>query len=273
MKKNTKNKSYDTDHHVPNLERALSVFELFNHYPEGLSISDVADKLQIPRNSAHRIMMTLYQRDYLIRDEDTKDFRLTKKLLVIGYGALSEKKLVEYALGPMRELRDETKETVPLGVLNNGNGIVIEQVSGLHMFKYVLEPGKLFHLHTAAPAKAILAFLPQNEQNRVIKKITFKKFNSRTIVDCDAYKETLTITRQTGYSIDRGEEYEGMHCLSAPIFDQHGYPIASIWITGPSDRILKENFDILGKQVKFYADKISRKFGYGINDELQTQKF
>lgn len=273
MNKTTKINSSDSSHHVPNLERALSVFELLNRYPRGLSISDVAEKLKIPRNSAHRIMMTLYERGYLMREDDTKDFRLTKKLLVIGYGALSEKNLVEYALGSMRELRDETMETVPLGVLNNGNGIVIEQVSGLHMFKYVLEAGKLFHLHTAAPAKAILAFLPENEQNKTIEKMSFEKFNPRTIADPETYKEVLAITRQNGFSIDRGEEYEGMHCIGAPIFDQHGYPIAAIWITGPSDRIRKENFDNLGRRVKFYANQISRKFGYGINNELQTQNF
>lgn len=273
MKKDTKVKSSDRTHHVPNLERALSVFELLNQYPKGLSISDVSEKLKIPRNSAHRIMMTLYERGYLMREDDTKDFRLTKKLLVIGYGALSEKNLVEYALGPMRELRDETKETVPLGVLNNGSGMVIEQVSGLHMFKYVLESGKLFHLHTAAPAKAILAFLPKIDQNKAIKKCRFEKFNTRTITTPDRFNEILAMTRKNGFSIDRGEEYEGMHCIGAPIFDQHGYPIAAIWITGPSDRIREENFNILGKRVKFYADKISRKFGYGINNELLTQNF
>ncbi len=273
MKQLLKNKPSDTGQHVPNLERALSVFELLNQYPKGLSITDVAEKLKIPRNSAHRIMMTLHQRDYLLREAGTKDFRLTKKLLVIGYGALSEKNLVEYSLGPMRELRDETKETVPLGVLNNGNGIVIEQVSGLHLFKYVLEAGKLFHLHTAAPAKAILAFLPENEQNKIIKKISFGKFNPRTITNPETFKEVLATTRENGFSVDREEEYEGMHCIGAPVFDQHGYPIAAIWITGPSDRIPKENFDNLGKRVKLYADKISRKFGYEINDELQTQNF
>ncbi len=265
--------STETTYHVPNLERALSVFELLNQFPNGLSISEVADKLNIPRNSAHRIIMTLADRDYLMRDEESKVFRLTKKLLIIGYGALSERNLIEYALRPMRELRDITKETVPLGVLNNGTGIVIEQVSGLHMFKYVLEPGKPFHLHTAAPAKAIIAFLPEIEQNRIFEKITFTSYNKNTIPDLDTYKDVIAITKEKGYSVDQGEEYEGMHCIGAPIFDLHGYPIAAIWITGPSDRIHKNKFEKFGRLVQKQANKISRQLGYGINDELNTQNF
>lgn len=271
MKTATSEKHIGTDYHVPNLERALSLFELLTQYPNGLNITNAADKLGIPRNSAHRIMMTLLTHGYLMRDDDSKSFRLSKKLLIVGYGALSEKNLVEYALNPMRELRNITRETVPLGVLNHGAGLVIEQVTGLHMFKYVLEPGKSFHLHTAAPAKAILAFLPETEQQEKIKKIEFKKFNSRTIPDAKIFQEVLDITANQGFSTDQGEEYEGMHCVGAPIFDQHGYPIAAIWITGPSNRVLKKDFNRLGELVKSHAHKISEKLGFGINDRLKIK--
>jgi DNA-binding IclR family transcriptional regulator len=262
----TSSREADTEYHVPNLERALSILETLSISSEGLSISEAADRLNIPRNSAHRIMMTLLKHDYLSRNEDSKAFRLTKKMLVLGYGAFRDKNLVEYALGPMRELRDITHETVPLGVLYNTSGIVIEQVTGLHLFKYVLEPGKPFHLNTAAPAKAILAFLPEKEQENLMRRMEFKRFNQKTIATPKEYRTHLHQVKKQGYSIDMGEEYDGMHCLGAPVFDQHGYPVAAIWITGPSERIEKKDFERLGNLVKTYALKISNKLGFGLQN-------
>jgi len=260
------------EYHVPNLERALHIFELLSQYPSGISISDTATKLNIPRNSAHRIMMTLAGHGYLTRDEDSKDFRLTKKLLVIGYAAFKEKKLVEYALDGMRNLRNISKETVALGVISSGEGVVIEQVSGLHMFKYVLEPGKSFHLHTAAPAKAILAFLPENERKPLIENMTFPGFNKNTITNADIYTEVLKQTHAQGFAEDIGEEYEGMYCVGAPILDQHSYPVAAIWITGPAERINPDKRDDFAIKVKDSAQKISTKLGYGIKEALKSKQ-
>ena len=265
-------KDLGNDFHVPNLERALIIMETLANSVEGLSISEASDQLNIPRNSAHRIMMTLLKHGYLSRNEDSKAFRLTKKMLVIGYGAFRDKKLVEYALEPMRELRNITKETVPLGVLYDETGVIIEQVTGLHMFKYVLEPGKNFNINTAAPAKAIMAFLPENEQNIILEKVEFRKYTPRTITSKKLYLKYLSTVRERGFAIDEAEEYDGMHCIGAPVFDQHGYPIAAIWITGPSSRIPKDKFNSLGKLVKNHALKISDKLGYGLQKKLLNEK-
>ncbi len=261
----------DQEYHVPNLERALHIFELLSQYPSGISISETATKLNIPRNSVHRIMMTLAGNGYLARDEDSRNFRLTKKLLIIGYAAFKEKKLVEYSLDEMRTLRNNSKETVALGVISSGEGVVIEQVSGLHMFKFVLQPGKSFHLHTAAPAKAILAFLPENEMKTLIGNMSFQRFNKNTITNADIYNKVLKQTYSQGFAEDIGEEYEGMYCVGAPILDQHSYPVAAIWITGPAERLKPEKRKDFAIKVKESAKKISAKLGYGINETLRTK--
>ena len=62
--------------------------------------------------------------------------------------------------------------------------------------------------------------------------------------------------------MDLAEEIEGMHCVGAPIFDRKGYPIAAIWITGPSIRLETSKLDKVGKKVKKCADNISGKLGY-----------
>jgi len=155
---------------------------------------------------------------------------------VLGYSGLSEQTLVEKSLVVMRGLRDRFKGTVPLGILQENEGLVIEEVPGTYPFRFVLEPGKRFHLHTAASGKAMVAFLP-GEKNGKVYQIELKKFNERTIM-------------------------EGMHCIGAPIFNRYGYPVAEIWITGPSIRITEKDFPIIGEEVKKHAAYISKSLGF-----------
>lgn len=257
-------KGAPSKYHVPNLERALEIIELLAKNSKGMNSSEIAAELNIPRNSIFRITATLHDRGYLNRDEDTKAFQLSHKLLVLGYNALTEETLVEKALERMRHLRDMFGETVPLGVLHGYEGMVIEEVPGIHSFRFVLEPGRKFHLHTAAPGKAIVAYLPKSEQQKIFKKMIFKKYSSRTILNVEKYRRVLSKVRRDGYAIDHAEEIEGMHCLAAPIFNRHGSPFAAIWITGPSIRLPESQFEKIGKQVKKHADSISKSLGYGL---------
>ena len=218
--------------------------------------------LKIPRNSVFRITATLLDFGYLVRDEETKVFQLSQKLLTMGYAALSEQTLVEKSIGVMRQLRDRFKETIPLGILHGTEGLVIEEVQGLHSFRFVLEPGRRFHLHSAAPGKALVAFLPEEEKEQLIRKIKFEKFNERTITDKTTYREELEKVRRRGYAIDHAEEIEGMHCIGAPILNRLAYPVAAIWLSGPSIRIKESDFTLIGDEIKKATRRISKSLGY-----------
>ena len=249
-------------YHVPNLKRALKVFELLAKRPEGLTITQITESLKIPRNSVFRITATLMDNNYISKDENTKIYQLSPKLLTLGYAAIGEENLIEKSLSNMRALRDRFGETVPLGILHGSEGLVIEEVAGTHSFRFVLEPGRKFHLHTSAPAKAILAFLPDEEKEELIKKINFKKYNERTITNPYEYRRCLDEVHYKGFSIDQAEEIEGMNCVGAPILNKAGYPIAAIWISGPSARLEDSQLDQIGIEVKKYAENISRSLGF-----------
>ena len=260
-------KSNNSKYHVPNLERALRILELLSDNPAGLTVTQITDILKISRNSIFRITSTLLDAKYITRDDNTKVFQLSQKLLTLGYAAIGDQTLIEKALSHMRNLRDLFGETVPLGILHGNEGLVIEEISGTHSFRFVLEPGRRFQLHTSAPGKAMLAFLPEDEREKIIKSIQFHKYNERTIDNADEYRRRLEEVRIKGYSIDFAEEIEGMHCVGAPIFDRRGYPIAAIWITGPSIRLEISKLDNIGTKVKKYADNISGNLGYVPNQK------
>ena len=203
----------NSKYHVPNLERALDVFELLSENPQGLTNSEIANQLSIPRNSIFRIATTLFNNGYIDRNDELRKYTLSFKMLTIGMKALTDPALVEVALPMMHSLQKKYKETVPIGIIKDNKGVILEEVTGTHAFRFVLEPGKSYNLHTSAPGKAIIAYLPKHDKERLINELEYKRFTDRTIINKNDFKQTLQEVVKQGYSIDNSEEIEGMHCL------------------------------------------------------------
>ena len=70
------------------------------------------------------------------------------------------------------------------------------------------------------------------------------------------------MVKKNGYAADLAEEIINLHCVACPIFNHKLEPIASIWITGPSDRLQPERFDEFGDIIGEFALRISRRLGY-----------
>lgn len=251
----------DSRYKVPNLERALVIMEHLLDHPGGRSTSELTEDLGFSKNSIFRITMTLTNHKFLLRDE-SKRFRLSKKLLLMGCRSLGDTRFIEQAMDIMRTCRDDVKESVFIGTMVENEGVVIEQVIGSHPFKFTIDIGARMPIHCAAPCKAMLAFMPENESAPIIKQAKFKRYNENTITQKRLYAKELSQVKESGYALDRAEQIHGAHCVAAPVFDQYGYPIAAIWTTGPSDRLPADSFPELGATMKHHADAISRRMGF-----------
>jgi len=250
-----------TRYRVPILDRTLDLLELLARHPEGMTLTAMTDALHTPKNSVFRIATTLTLRGYTERDEDTKAYRASRRLLSLGHAAVGGERLIQAASPILTALRDATGETALLGTLAGNHGVVLDLVASSHPVKVVVEIGHAFPLHTAAPAKALQAYWSAAAQKAFVRQTKFKKYTPHTITSAAAYLEELARVRSRGYALDRGEESETFACAAAPVFDHRGEPVAALWISGPSDRVRAANLDQFGVQVKRFADQLSRKLG------------
>ena len=237
----------DDNYKVPNLEKGIAVIEYLSSRSEGETLQAIKVALDISQTTAYRILNTLVRLDYLSFDEDTKRYKLTRKLLTLGFRSLNEHNLLETVLPHLRDLRDRVKETARLGDL---------------AFCFVLTPGIPFELHCSAPGKAIMAYLPVTVRNRYLSYMTFPRYNSRTITSREVYLEELEKVYQQGYALDNEEELSGVICVGAPVLNYTGYPCGSIWISGPKDRLTEEQLRSTVQIVKEIAGQISAELGY-----------
>jgi len=249
----------ETNYIIPSLDRALSIMEILSEHPEGLNITEISSALKIPVNSAFRITATMHSRGFLERDPKSKSYNLTNKVTRISHKTISHKSLTAAAFDDMKILRDETKETILFGTLIGHQGVVLEQALGIHNFKFSIDLGTRFSLHTAAPGKAILSLMPIEDRDPIIAQIEFTPYTPNTITSAQAFIEHLDEVRQQGFAVDCDEEMEGQRCIGAAILDERDYPIGAIWLTGPSNRIPKREFKHLGQLCAKHAKSISQK--------------
>lgn len=107
----------EENYKVPNLEKGIAVLEYLSLHTQGETLQDIKSALDISQTTAYRILNTLVRLDYLIYNEDTKRYKLSRKLLTLGFRSLNEHNLLETVLPRLRDLRDQVKETACFGVL------------------------------------------------------------------------------------------------------------------------------------------------------------
>ncbi len=189
-------------------------------------------------------------------------YAISKKFISIAYDAIGEDNLILCAREAMTDIRDKFIETVMLGILSDSEVIMIDQLFGKNFFSFTGKVGLKCPLHTSAPAKAILAFMPEGEVDELLRNYKFKAFTANSIKDKKTFFAELAEVRKNGYAVDSQEYLNGANCVGVPIFDYQSYPVASIWVTGPSDRLPKKKFAEIGEYMKKRAKDVSRKLGY-----------
>ncbi|MHC4252686.1 MAG: IclR family transcriptional regulator [Planctomycetota bacterium] len=249
-------------YHVPNLDRALSILELLSRHPAGLIKGALARELAISPNTVYRITTTLLDRGYLESCQRTRRLRLSNKMMDLRLACVLDRSIVDTSWDVMCELRDVTTETVHLEALLDGEGVVLEEAEGLHSLRFTVDLGTRFELHAAAPGKVFLAFMGERERARLLSRLKFTRYNRRTITSRAKLAKELDLVRKRGYTLDRAEVVDGIHCVSAPIFGADGSVAAAITVTGPVSRLPEKMFARTGRHVMEHARRISKRLGY-----------
>ncbi len=245
---------------VPALQRGLALLEHLAGLPDGATLSELSASLDISLASVFRLAGALEELGYLRRDEKTKRFAVTQKLLLLGQPHSGTRSLVECSLDAMRRVLAATSETTQLCCRTGAQCVVIEQLPSKHPFKYIVDLGSRPPAYCCAPGKAMLAFLPEEQLDAVLPEIVFTKHTANTITSRAKFLVELERIRACGYALDRAEHFEGIHCIAAPLLDRHGHAIAAITIAGPSARIPESAFEKIGRLIIDAARDAARRF-------------
>jgi DNA-binding IclR family transcriptional regulator len=169
--------------------------------------------------------------------------------------------LIQNSSDLLAELRDKTRMTTALAVLaeDQNRGVVLASFPGTGDHAYVPRVGFHFHLHSTAPGKALLAFLPKAHQKNVLSKLNFKLFTDKTYQNSETLEVALKRYSEQGYSIDVGEYAEGVNCVGTCICNEEDEPVAAIWMTALSVELPVCELPVLAKDLMKTARAIAER--------------
>jgi DNA-binding IclR family transcriptional regulator len=217
------------------------VLDLFGAERPEWGTSEIARAAGLPVPTAHRILAALTGRKYLARDEGTRRFRLGPAALDLGERARAVLDLRQAALPVLRRLARETDETALLTVPNDerDRSICLERVESSQPLRLSVEPGRRLPLHAGASQKALLAFLGEEEIERIAAG-SLEQLCRATITDPEALRSNLAEARERGWAISFEETNIGVWGVAVPLLDVQGAAVAAIGLAGPSARLSPE---------------------------------
>jgi DNA-binding IclR family transcriptional regulator len=232
----------------PTCGKTLAVLELVARHPRGISAAQAARLSGITPNLVFRILKTLATLGYCQQHATTKTYTLSGRLLDLAGPQAGEQSLVVAAHAALKRLRDAAGETVQLVIESGGKTLVLEQVRGTQALQVCGQVGMRAPLYSSAPGKAILAWWPDERREAWLAATTLKRFTATTLADRASLEQDLAAARGRGYTVDRAEGLEGIHCVAAPILDAHGAILAAVTIMAPVSRLPEEKFPAAGEQ-------------------------
>jgi DNA-binding IclR family transcriptional regulator len=237
---------------IQSLARGLTILDKFVNADRSLSITELADNLNIDKSTVSRLVKTLVNYGYVQSERGSRRYVLGRQAHLIGWQLYNRIPVREVAHPYVSSLAEQTGEAAHTAVVFGGKALVIDdvEVEG-SMLRVVGETGRMIPLHCTAVGKGLLAFakLPLPDE--------LSKWTESTIIMPEQLQHHLETIREQGYALD-DEEYEpGIRCLAAPVYNFMGLAIAVIGISGPTVRVTRERVPELVKIVTNMAEIIS----------------
>ncbi|MGQ9585394.1 MAG: IclR family transcriptional regulator [Anaerolineae bacterium] len=241
--------------------KVLDILEFLSEHRGAFGLPELSRSVGIPKPTLFRYMVTLEERGYVTKNSDSK-YTLGLRILQLSNSALGHMTIHEVALPHMRELLERFQETVNLAVLEGHEIVYIEILESPRAFKMSSHVGGREIPHSTSLGKAILAYLPEAQMERIIRTTGLPRYTANTICSLPRFREELAAVRERGYAIDNEENQEGARCVGVPVFDRRGCPIAAISISGPALRFSNKEEEEMGRALLEVSAKISRQIGH-----------
>lgn len=218
------------DSYVQSFARGLAVLRSFGAHAPAQTLSEAAERAGLTRAGARRILLTLQQLGYV--ESDGRQFRLTAKVLELGFAYLSSQPLWHLAQPDMEALVREIGESCSAAVLEGDDIVYVLRVPAGKIMAINLGVGSRLPAHCTSMGRVLLAGLDEATRTQRLNRMTLAAHTARTLTDRAALHAELQRVRAQGWALVDGELEEGLVSMAAPIVHRSGRVVAAINISG-----------------------------------------
>jgi len=249
--------------HVP-AERCLSIIELLADGAASMPLGTIAERLDLPKSGAHRLLSTLVEHGWVEQDAETGFYRLTMRLAVLGQQFYVATGLPDICQPLLDRLARQSREFARLAVVDGDSLVWVAHAQGA-TGGLVYQPSLMSNtvpLYATASGKAWLATLKSDiAVQKVVKGGAFKdadRYGPNVLRSIEALLREIKRTAQRGYGIASGEAEPGVTAVAAAICSApDGTALGTVSVAGPSVRMTEARIQDLAPLVRQCAGELA----------------
>src|ERR1700726_4270043 len=236
---------------VASLARGIDIIRSFtappgNEHPaaptpvgptDALTLSQVAVRAGVARAVARRFLLTLADLGYVVTDG--KYFRLTARVLDLGYAYLSSMPFSNLATEFLQEVSEQTKESCSASVLDGQDIVYVARVATRRILSISLSIGTRLPANCTSMGRVLLAALPQSELEKYLEQVQLPRRTPQTVTNKSRLREILAEVSREDYALTNGELEEGLRSIAVPVRSSGGRVVAAINISTQVGRVTK----------------------------------
>jgi len=238
------------------LGKALQLLDVFVESGEPIPLAEAARRLNLPRQTVHRLTWQLVDEGLLRRDLAKDMFAVGPRLSELALGTLS----ATWQPGPvhaiLEDLAGDIRETCNLSVLEGNRLLYIDRVECDWPVRAQFDPGAKMPIHATAGGKLLLAYLPSRSRSRLLAALPMPALTARTITTTERMAREITSIRKLGYALNNEENAEGLVGLAVPIRDGAKRVAAALAVHAPLTRIAHSDLPSFAPPLREAADRI-----------------
>lgn len=217
--------------------RAFRILEILAEAGRPLSMTDLVEIIDLPKQTVHRILAQLMNAWLVTRGAGDRLYECSPRVRTLAVNVLMHAGPAAARHALLEQLVEKIGETCNLTMLSGNDVIYVDRVETEWPLRVHLQPGSHVPLHCSASGKLLLSFLPKQQRERMIDAMPLRAYSARTITDRDALCEELRRTRKNMLAINDGEHLQGLIAIAVPVMLRRNRACAAIAVQAPVGRV------------------------------------
>jgi IclR family transcriptional regulator, acetate operon repressor len=237
----------------------MAVLGMFGPQAHSLSLSEIAEALGAYPSSTSRLLQTLEDGGFLVRDRESGRYRLGTRLLELAGNVMADFDIRTIARPHLRRLSYDSGESVSLGYYDNLNVVYLDSFPGTHTFHLSVTIGARHPAWQVASGRSLLALMPEEAERLLVDK-------SLSPVTRKELEGELEGIRDRGYALDEGNFLAGIHAAASAVVGKDEAPLVAVSMVAPAGRLPPDKIEAAGERVKRTAKLIAAEIDSGSAD-------
>ncbi len=219
------------------IAKGIQVLELVAAEGRPLGLTDMTERLGLPKPTVHRVVRQLEEEGLLQREALRDRYGVGPRLRGLALSALT----AASGNGPVHEILAELVgrlgETCNVGMLDGTEVVYLDRVECDWPLRLQLAPNSRLPVHCTANGKLLLAFLDAPMRDRLLARLRLERYTANTITEPPRLDRECARIRAQDYAENDQEFHLGLIGLAVPVRDSRGRVVAGLAVHSPLPRL------------------------------------